>query len=134
MIMFGRSATKLETVIGPDSTVKGEMVVRGTVRIDGNLEGDIRADWVIVGETGRIRGNVRARAIVVGGRVDGNIEGSEIVELKDKAQVVGEICTAKLSISEGALFEGQSSMKKRKEAPESQEGKIKSLTVSRSAS
>ncbi|MGZ8460046.1 MAG: bactofilin family protein [Candidatus Deferrimicrobiaceae bacterium] len=132
--MFGRSAAKLETVIGPDSTVKGEMVVRGTVRIDGNLEGDIRADWVIVGETGRIRGNVKARAIVVGGRVDGNIEGSEIVELKDKAQVVGEICTSKLSISEGALFEGQSSMKKRKEAPESQEGKIKSLTVSRSAS
>ena len=132
--MFGRSATKLETVLGADSTVKGEMVVRGTVRIDGNLEGDIRADWVIVGETGRIRGNVKARAIVVGGRVDGNIEGSEIVELKDKAQVVGEICTSKLSISEGALFEGQSSMKKRKEVPESQEGKIKSLTVSRSAS
>ena len=132
--MFGRSATKLETVLGADSTVKGEMVVRGTIRIDGYLEGDIRADWVIVGETGRIRGNVKARAIVVGGRVDGNIEGSEIVELKDKGQVVGEICTAKLSISEGALFEGQSSMKNRKEAPESQEGKIKSLTVSRSAS
>lgn len=132
--MFGRSATKLETVIGADSTVKGEMVVRGTVRIDGSLEGDIRADWVIVGETGRIRGNVKTRSMVVGGRVDGNIEGSEIVELKDKAQVVGEICTAKLSISEGALFEGQSSMKKRKEATESQEGKIKSLTASRSAS
>jgi len=132
--MFGRSATKLETVLGADSTVKGEMVVRGTVRIDGNLEGDIRADWVIVGETGRIRGNVKARAIVVGGRVDGNIEGSEIIELKDKAQVIGEICTLKLSISEGALFEGQSSMKKRKEVPESQEGKIKSLAATRSAS
>jgi cytoskeletal protein CcmA (bactofilin family) len=132
--MFGRSATKLETVLGADSTVKGEMVVRGTIRIDGYLEGDIRADWVIVGETGRIRGNVKTRAMVVGGRVDGNIEGSEIVELKDKAQVVGEICTVKLSISEGALFEGQSSMKKRKEAPESQEGKIKSLTATRSAS
>ena len=132
--MFGRSATKLETVLGADSTVKGEMVVRGTIRIDGYLEGDIRADWVIVGETGRIRGNVKTRSMVVGGRVDGNIEGSEIVELKDKAQVVGEICTAKLSISEGAMFEGQSSMKKRKEATESQEGKIKSLTASRSAS
>ena len=132
--MFGRSATKLETVVGADSTVEGEIVVRGTIRIDGYLEGDIRADWVIVGETGRIRGNVKARAMVVGGRVDGNIEGSEIVELKDKAQVVGEICTAKLSISEGALFEGQSSMKKRKEVPESQEGKIKSLAASRSAS
>ena len=132
--MFGRSATKLETVLGPDSTVKGEMVVRGTIRIDGYLEGDIQADRVIVGETGRSRGNVKTRAVVVGGRVDGNIESSEIVELKDKAQVVGEICTAKLSISEGALFEGQSSMKKRKEGPESQEGKIKSLTATRSAS
>jgi cytoskeletal protein CcmA (bactofilin family) len=132
--MFGRFATKLETVLGADSTVKGEMVVHGTVRIDGCLEGDIRADWVIVGATGRIRGNVKARAMVVGGRVDGNIEVSEIVELKDKAQVVGEICAAKLSISEGALFEGQSSMKKRKEVPEGQEGKVKSLAASRSVS
>ena len=132
--MFGRYATKLETVIGADSTVKGEINVRGTVRIDGCLEGDIRADWVIVGETGRVRGNAKARAMVVGGRVEGNIEGSEIVELKDKAQVVGEICTAKLSVSEGAQFEGQSSMKKKKEVPESQEGKIKSLNASRSAS
>jgi cytoskeletal protein CcmA (bactofilin family) len=132
--MFGRSATKLETVIGADSTVNGEMTVRGTVRIDGCLEGDIRADWVIVGETGRIRGNVRARTTVVGGRVDGNIESTEIVELKDKAQVIGEICTGNLAISEGALFEGQSSMKKRREAPESREGKVKSLAASRSAS
>jgi cytoskeletal protein CcmA (bactofilin family) len=132
--MFGRSATKLETVIGDDSTVKGEMAVRGTVRIDGCLEGDVRADWVVVGETGRVRGNVKARAVVVGGRVEGNIEGSEIVELKDKAQVSGEICAAKLSITEGALFEGNASMKKRKEAAEGQEGKIKPLTATRSAS
>ena len=132
--MFGKSSAKLETVVGADSTIKGELAIKGTLRIDGAVEGDIRADWVIVGETGRIRGNVAARAMVVGGRVEGNLEASEIIEMKDKAQVFGEICTAKLSMSEGALFDGQSSMKKKKETSEGQEGKVKSLSASRTAS
>jgi cytoskeletal protein CcmA (bactofilin family) len=132
--MFGRSSTKLETVVGADSTIKGELAVQGTVRVDGSVEGDIRADWVIVGETGRIRGNVHARAMVVGGRVDGNIEAEEIIELKENAQVFGEICAAKLTMSEGALFDGQSCMKKKKETVEKQESKITSLSASRTAS
>ena len=129
--MFGRSSTKLETVIGADSTITGELAIQGTVRVDGSIEGDIRADWVIVGETGRIRGNVQARMMVVGGRIDGNIDASEIVELKDKAQIFGEICTAKLTVSEGALFDGQSSMKRKKETSE---GQVATLSASRSAS
>jgi cytoskeletal protein CcmA (bactofilin family) len=129
--MFGKSSAKLETVIGADSTITGELAIQGTVRVDGSIEGDIRADWVIVGETGRIRGNVQARMMVVGGRIDGNIDASEIVELKDKAQVFGEICTAKLTVSEGALFDGQSSMKKKKETSE---GHVTTLPASRTAS
>ncbi|NNG46607.1 MAG: polymer-forming cytoskeletal protein [Deltaproteobacteria bacterium] len=129
--MFGKSSAKLETVIGGDSTITGELAIQGTVRIDGTVEGDIRADWVIVGETGRIRGNVQARMMVVGGRIDGNIDASEIVELKDKAQIFGEICTAKLTVSEGALFDGQSSMKRKKETSE---GQVTSLAASRTVS
>lgn len=132
--MFGRSSTRLETVIGADSSIRGELTIQGTVRVDGAVEGDIRADWVIVGETGKIRGNVHARTVVVGGRIDGNIDAAEIVELKDRAQVVGEICTGKLSMTEGALFEGQSSMKKKMDAPEGKERKVQSLTASRTAS
>ena len=132
--MFGKSSAKLETVIGADSTIKGELAIKGTLRIDGVVEGDIRADWVIVGETGRVQGNVQARTMVVGGRVEGNLEASEIIEMKDKAQVFGEICTEKLAMSEGAVFEGQSSMKKKKETSEGQEGKVKSLEASRTAS
>ena len=129
--MFGRSSAKLETVIGADSTITGELAIQGTVRVDGSVEGDIRADWVIVGETGRIRGNVQTRMMVVGGRIDGNIDASEIVELKDKAQIFGEICTAKLTVSEGALFDGQSSMKRKKETSE---GQVTTLPASRTAS
>ena len=129
--MFGRSSAKLETVIGADSTITGELAIQGTVRVDGSVEGDIRADWVIVGETGRVRGNVQTRMMVVGGRIDGNIVASEIVELKDKAQIFGEICTAKLTVSEGALFDGQSSMKRKKETSE---GQVTTLPASRTAS
>ncbi len=132
--MFGRSSTRLETVIGSDSTIRGELTIQGTVRVDGNVEGDIRADWVIVGETGKVRGNVQARAMVVGGKVEGNIDASEIVELKDKAQVFGEICAAKLAMSEGALFDGQSSMKQKKETSVGQEKRVTPLTASRTAS
>ena len=132
--MFGRSSTRLETVIGADSTIRGELTIQGTVRVDGTVEGDIRADWVIVGETGKVRGNVQARAMVVGGKVEGNIDATEIVELKDRAQVYGEICAAKLAMSEGALFDGQSSMKQKKETSEGQERKVKSMTASRTAS
>jgi len=129
--MFGKSSAKLETVIGADSTITGELEIQGTVRVDGSVVGDIRADWVIIGETGRIRGNVQARMLVVGGRIDGNIDASEIVELKDKAQIFGEICTAKLTVSEGALFDGQSSMKRKKETSE---GQVATLAASRTAS
>lgn len=129
--MFGRSSAKLETVIGSDSTITGELEIQGTVRVDGSVEGDIRADWVIIGETGRVRGNVQARMMVVGGRIDGNIDASEIVELKAKAQIFGEICTAKLTVSEGALFDGQSSMKRKKETSE---GQVATLSASRTAS
>ena len=134
--MFKKSVQKLETIIGNDSTVTGEMNIKGTLRVDGIVEGDIFADWVIVGETGRIHGNVKSRGVVVGGRVDGNIDASEIVELKGKGQVTGEISTVKLAMSEGAVFDGRSNMKRAvsvEESPESR-GKIKTLLTSSNAS
>ena len=134
--MFKKSVQKLETIIGNESTVTGELNIKGTLRVDGIIEGDIFADWVIVGETGRVHGNVKARGMVVGGRVEGNIDASEIVELKGKGEVNGEICTAKLTMSEGALFDGHSTMKKTGALEDNSEvkGKLKSLMPSSNAS
>ena len=134
--MFNRkSAQKLETIVGNESTITGELNIKGTLRVDGIVEGDIFADWVIVGETGRVRGNVKSRGMVVGGRVEGNIEASEIVELKGKGEVTGEICTVKLAMSEGAVFDGRSNMKKVASIEDGEsKGKIKSLLPSSNAS
>jgi cytoskeletal protein CcmA (bactofilin family) len=112
--MFGKTSKKLQTIIGEDSEFKGEVHVKETVRIDGFLEGDVRADWVIVGENGKIVGNIDSRGTVVGGTVEGNIAADEIVELKHKSRVSGEIRTGKLVVSEGAVFEGYSRMEKGK--------------------
>ena len=114
--MFGKTSKKLQTIIGEESEFKGELNVKDTVRIDGFLEGNVRADWVIIGESGRITGNIDARGAVVGGTVEGNIDAGEIVELKQKSRVVGEIRTLRLAIAEGAMFEGLSRRKEGKGA------------------
>ncbi len=110
--MFKKTQQGVETLIGADTFIKGELNSKGTVRIDGSFEGIINADWVIVGESGRIKGDIKSRGTIIGGKVEGNINSSEVIEIKHKAEVHGEICTQKLSISEGAIFEGQSCMQR----------------------
>jgi cytoskeletal protein CcmA (bactofilin family) len=111
--MLGSPSKKLETIVGKDSEFRGEISVSGTVRIDGTLEGNVHADWVVVGETGRIRGNIRSRGTVTGGRIEGNIDATEITELKPGSSVCGEIRTGKLVVAEGAVFDGISRMSER---------------------
>jgi len=109
--MLGKKSRELETIIGNGTHIAGEISTKGTVRIDGAVEGNIDADWVIVGELGNIRGNTRTKGIVIGGSVEGNIDAEETVELTGKSSVCGEIVTKKLSIAEGAIFDGHSRMK-----------------------
>ncbi len=126
--MFGKGSKTLETIIGDGTRIEGEVTVKGTIRIDGIVEGDVNADWVVVGESGRVRGNTRTRGIVVGGSVEGNIYAAESVELSGKSSVAGEILTSKLSVAEGAVFEGQSRMKAKAEPPEEPEGNVRTLS------
>lgn len=110
--MFHRNTEKLESLIGSSSRFKGEIETSGTLRIDGTVEGQVTADWVVIGEKGYVKGDISARGIVVGGRVDGNLSAKEIVEIKNKGQVHGEVLSSKLMVAEGAVFEGRSTMQR----------------------
>jgi len=125
--MFGKGSRKLETIVGSDTRIAGKASVKGTIRIDGIVEGDVQADWVVVGETGKILGNTRTRGMVVGGSVEGDIEATETVELREKATMVGEIHAPKLAISEGAVFDGRARMKSGAEPAGIQEGNVRPL-------
>ncbi|MHB8881675.1 MAG: bactofilin family protein [Thermodesulfovibrionales bacterium] len=110
--MFHKNTEKLESLVGSNSSFKGNVDSKGTVRIDGSIDGNIHADWVVIGEKATVLGDIVSRGIIVGGRVDGNLHAKEIVEIRNKGQVHGEVHTSKLTIIEGAIFEGRSSMQK----------------------
>ncbi len=109
-MIFRKRQQSLETIIGPECSFKGSLSTPGTARIDGNLEGTVTADWLIVGETGYMRGEVVSRGAIVAGRLEGSIRSSESVEIGPKGTVEGDIHTTKLRISEGACFDGHSHM------------------------
>lgn len=108
--MFNKNVEKLESFIGANSTFKGDIDTKGTLRVDGIVDGNIVADWVVLGDKSHVKGDITARGIVVGGRVDGNLKAKEIVEIKSKGQLCGEIFTNKLVIAEGGVFDGRSRM------------------------
>ncbi|MDH4232218.1 MAG: polymer-forming cytoskeletal protein [Nitrospirota bacterium] len=111
-MMFHKNTEKLESFIGCNSAFKGNVDSKGTLRVDGVVEGNINADWVVVGETAHIIGNIIARGIVVGGKIDGNLMAKEIVEIKNKGYINGEIMSKKLVIAEGGIFDGKSTMQR----------------------
>lgn len=108
--MFGAKQPKLEIIVGHDSAIRGDIISKGTVRIDGGLEGNITADCVIIGEKGGITGDAVVRQMVVGGRVVGTIRASETVEIQRTGDVCGDLFSARLTIADGGRFDGRSSM------------------------
>ncbi len=106
--MFNKNTEKLESFIGANSTFKGDIETKGTLRVDGIVDGNIVADWGVLGEKSHVKGDITARGIVVGGRVDGNIKAKEIAEIKNKGQLFGEVFTGKLVVVEGGVFDGRS--------------------------
>lgn len=94
--------------IGKSIAIKGELSGSEDVYLDGELEGRVELldGSLTVGPGGRIRGNLRALKILIRGRVDGNLYGRERVELKKSAILVGDICTPRIAIEDGAYLKG----------------------------
>ncbi len=111
--MFGNKTKKInvikeiETIVGENTVFQGTIKTKGSVRIDGRLEGNIvEASQVIIGTKGYVQGDITAASVIIGGKVNGNITASESIELQPGAQLLGDIHTSTLSIGEGAIFEG----------------------------
>ena len=104
---------KVDTIIGPGSLIKGDLHSRGTLRVDGNVEGNIRADaTIIVGEKGVVKANITAAHVIIGGTVHGNVHGREKVEVLSTGRMYGDVTTAasKFVVAEGVIFEGRCTM------------------------
>ena len=95
------------SVIDAWLTITGNLQSEGEVQVDGKIQGDIRCAHLTVGRDAMVTGNITAEEVVVRGKVKGVIRANRVI-LQDSAQVDSEIFHNKLSIEEGACFEGTS--------------------------
>ena len=103
---------KFATIIGPQTTMQGDMRLHESLRIDGKVVGDIQSDTdqaitVVVGVNGQVHGGIKAHCVVVAGQVVGNIFARERVELYNKCRVEGDIRYASMAIEHGATVMGR---------------------------
>jgi len=115
--MFGKEAENptgqgsLNSILGQGCKVKGDIELQGTIRIDGEFEGQIKCpETLIVGKSGVVKADVTVKNAIIGGKVVGNIKGSNKIELQSGSHVEGDIQTARLVIDEGVFFEGSCKM------------------------
>jgi cytoskeletal protein CcmA (bactofilin family) len=95
------------TVIGPGTTVRGDLTGGGAVEIRGVLEGDCRTSaHCVVIEGARVVGSIEATGIVVAGVVEGRALVADKVELRASARVRASVTARVVTIAEGAFYDG----------------------------
>ncbi len=125
--MFSKASQrvdKAESIIGGQSEVTGDVNVKGTLQVDGLVKGQIKADCVVLSESSRIKGDITANKIIVIGRVEGNLKAEEIIEIRPKGKVIGDIVTNKISVAEGGELNGKVAMSERDSKIIRLEGKV----------
>ena len=102
------SASKMvPSIIGEDLTIRGNVISKGEIQVDGEIEGDIRCGSLLLGDKSQVTGSVAAEDVVVRGHLVGSITGLRIT-LQGQSHVEGDIFHQSLAIEQGAYFEGKS--------------------------
>ena len=99
-------------IIGKKTSIIGEIHSEGDFRIDGTVEGSVRAvGKVIIGKEGHVKGTIECTYADVEGQVTGNLNVSELLSLKSTAVISGDVVIGKLNVESGAVFNATCSMK-----------------------
>lgn len=95
-------------VIGKSVVIKGNILSREDLMVDGELEGAIEAHEhrVTIGPNGRVVAGIKAREIVVQGSIRGNVEAVDRIDIRRDGKLMGDIKTARIVVEDGAFFKG----------------------------
>jgi cytoskeletal protein CcmA (bactofilin family) len=109
-----------KNVLTSDVEIKGNLRFSGELTFEGKLEGEIQSDGTLqLGDSAVINGNINVGSCIVRGKVNGNVAAKEKVDLKNKAELFGDVRSAKLTIEEGVTFVGKTEVNPNKIAPTS---------------
>ena len=94
------------SVLGPDLKITGEITSAGSVEVLGEIDGNITANGLIIGQEGRVKGSVNAHSVEVKGKLDGKVT-CESFTLRASSVVKADITTIAIVIESGAQVEGR---------------------------
>lgn len=97
-----------QATIGRTLIIKGEVIGAEALYIDGRIEGKITLpdNRVTIGRNGVVQANITAKEVVVMGKVSGNIECTDRVDIRSEGSVTGEVSTVRISVEDGAVLKG----------------------------
>ena len=101
-----------ETLIGAGTVLSGHIVFSGGLRIDGEVKGNIRArdgqaGTLVIGEQGRIEGDIDVARLIVNGLIAGRVDASELIQLRSTARIDSDVTYALVEVDPGAVIRGQ---------------------------
>ncbi|MES1981671.1 MAG: polymer-forming cytoskeletal protein [Pseudomonadota bacterium] len=113
--MFNKRHNKpdrIDTLIGADTRINGDINFSGGLRIDGEVIGNViaipdKSSTLVLSEHGRINGEINVTHLVVNGVVEGPIKATEYLELQSRAKVTGDIHYQTLEMQLGAIVKGR---------------------------
>jgi cytoskeletal protein CcmA (bactofilin family) len=117
-IMFFKKSDKtniqstIDTLIGDETKITGDLQFTGGLRIDGELignisESNINPSTLIISESGKIEGTITASKIIINGTVNGPVKATQFLELQSKAHITGDVHYTALEMHTGAVVEGR---------------------------
>lgn len=107
-----RVQNSIETLIGADTSIDGDINFSGGLRIDGAISGGVNElnanpSTLILSEHGTIEGSVNASKIVINGKVIGSVRAPQFIELQAKAHITGDVYYKSIEMHTGAVIEGK---------------------------
>ena len=99
------------TVLGVSTSFIGSLEFDRPLQINGSFEGEIISNSILlISETAKVKADIKAGTVLLGGQVTGNIEASTKVEMLSTGKLNGNIRTPKLQIADGVVFDGNCEM------------------------
>src|SRR5262244_4093596 len=97
-----------QATIGRTLVIKGEVSGSESLYVDGKIEGTLtfKDHRVTVGRNGTVQANISAREVVIMGKVTGNVECSDRVDIRSEGTLNGDVVSARISVEDGAMLRG----------------------------
>lgn len=96
---------EIKSILSPELKVEGNIYAKGKIRIDGTVEGNVEGEFLIFGQTAKVKGDVKAEKVVIMGSILGDVIAEE-AHIKGSAKLKGNVEVKELTVEKGASIEG----------------------------